>query len=522
MKYITHIFRILVGALFIFSGFIKSNDTKGFGIKLHEYFEVFANDFEAKQDTFSIIFTSPWHEEEYEISLYEGEKNKTYTVNSTLSEESFEVIFEDIDSATGVKKESVRMARELIIACAQATNIILRDTLYEADSLKAGDLKVAAAINSKNFYNKTHPLIISKIEIMESIDVSKYLKKSSWIVGFLKSLGAYADGIAIFLVLLELLLGFCLLIGFKTKLTVWALLLMTLFFTFLTFYSAYFNKVTDCGCFGDAIKLRPWESFQKDVILTVLILWLFFTSHFIRPLFSLPFSKSLLLVMMFFCAFFTMYCYLYLPVFDFLKYSEGSDLRKRISTPKGELTQDIVEKIMIYKDSANKEISIVYNSERNSFTPNIPLGATFFKLVSEKILKIAYKPEIHDWLNIIDQNGIDVSDSIMLSKGYTLLLISSSLSDVHKNVQPKINKLYESWLKTNAKFYALTSSGNPEIAKYTSEKDVKYPFCLADNKLLASMIRSNPGLILIKDGIVLKRWSFRNLPKPEKLVALIQ
>src|SRR5690554_4192539 len=96
----------------------------------------------------------------------------------------------------------------------------------------------------------------------------------------------YALLLAIILVIFEVLLGLALLLGHYKKITLWALLLMIVFFTFLTFYSAYFNKVTDCGCFGDAIKLTPWESFTKDVILLVLILILFAGRKHIKPIFS--------------------------------------------------------------------------------------------------------------------------------------------------------------------------------------------------------------------------------------------
>ncbi len=520
MKYITHIFRILVGALFIFSGFIKSNDTKGFGIKLHEYFEVFAQDAQATQDTFSIHFKSPWYEESYAIPIYEGEDYKTYTIQTFAPEEEFEMIFEETDTATGETKEVERLAKEMYVFCNQASNTILRDTLYESDSAFAGNIEVRASVGGKEIYSKTTPLIMASGQTEEAIDIAKYVKKSSWLVGFFKWISGFAVPMAMFIVLFEILLGLMLLIGFKNKFTVWMLLLMTLFFTFLTFYAAYYNKVTDCGCFGDAIKLKPWETFQKDVVLSIMILFLFFTVNYIKPIFSVKFAKTLLVILMSFCILFTMYCYLYLPVFDFLKYSEGSNLRERIAVPKGELERDILEKTMLYKDANGKDVNVVYNSEFNTFKPAIPVNGQFVKVVSEKILKEAYKPDIHDWGNIFNANNQDISDSIMNSKGYTLLLVSVYLDDVHRNIQPKMNKLFEEWNKTNHAFYAMTSSSPAEIDEYIKTKEVKYNYCIADNKLLTSMIRSNPGLILVKDAVVLKRWSFRGLPSPEELIKL--
>jgi len=520
MRYITHLFRILVGLLFIFSGFIKSNDTKGFAIKLHEYFEVFSQDVQAEQDSFTIHFEGVYANASYAIPLYENEEFKTFSINTLVSDEEYVMEYEIEDSLTGKITPSYKTEKEMVVFCNQASNNILRDTLYEEDSVFAGNIVVTAMVGGKEIYNKTISLNIEKTAIEEAIDVSKYLNKSSWLVGFYKGLGGFATAIAMAICLLEIFLGLCLLIGFKSRFTVWMLLLMTLFFTFLTFYSAYYNKVTDCGCFGDFIKLKPWDTFKKDVVLTILILWLFFTGRYIKPIFSPKFAKTLLILSMSVFTLFTMYCYLYLPVFDFLKYSEGSNLRERIAVPEGALKYDLIEKVMLYKDSTGKEVTVTYNSENNTFIPNIPEKGTFIKTVSEKTLKEAYKPEIHDWSNIYNANGVDVADSIMDAKGYTLLLVSIYLDEVHKNVQPKLNKIYTSWAQTGHGFYAMTSSGGAAIDEYRQTKEVMYPFCSVDNKLLASMIRSNPGLILIKDAVVIKRWPFRHLPTGEELEQL--
>ena len=101
----------------------------------------------------------------------------------------------------------------------------------------------------------------------------------------------YTLALAIFIVILEVILGLFLLIGFKPKLTIWTMLLMITWFTFLTWYSAYYNKVTDCGCFGDAIPLTPWESFTKDVFLLIFILIIFYKIDVIKPIINLVFLK---------------------------------------------------------------------------------------------------------------------------------------------------------------------------------------------------------------------------------------
>jgi len=516
MKYINYIFRFLVGALFIFSGFIKSNDTKGFAIKLHEYFEVFAKDAQADQDTFSIHFKSVYHEGSYAIPLYEKETSKTYSIQTSLTGDRYDILpdtMEDLD------ENYVEMG-EMAVNYLQATNSILRDSMYAPnDSAYAGSVTVTASIAGKVVHTKTHQLDLLPTEIMEAIDVKSYLKTSSWLVGFFEKMGGYATALAMFICLLEILLGIWLLLGIKPKLTVWLLLLLTLFFTFLTFYAAYYNKVTDCGCFGDFIKLKPWETFQKDVVLTIMILFLFFSYKYINPIFSSKFGTTLTIVLMGICTLFMAYSYLYLPVFDFLQYSEGSDLREKTSYPKGVLEQDIVERTYLYKNGEGKEFESKWSSKTNLFEPKPGPNDQFVKTMSEQVIEKAYVLPIHDFENITSPWGNDIADTLLQNKGFTLLVPSVYVDEVHKNAPAKINALYNAWQTTGNAFYALTSSGQPEIQAYREKYKTPYMYGSADNKLLLSMIRSNPGLILIKDGKVIKRWCFRSLPTAEKLLS---
>ena len=144
----------------------------------------------------------------------------------------------------------------------------------------------------------------------------------------LEFLQAYALPLAIFLVIAEVLLGIALLIGFCKKFTIWSLLLMILFFTFLTFYSAYFNKVTDCGCFGDAIPLTPWQSFAKDVLLLAMILVLFFKQELWHPAFAKAQSLIILSLSTLLCGLMAYYVLEHLPLLDFRAYKVGTDIEE--------------------------------------------------------------------------------------------------------------------------------------------------------------------------------------------------
>ena len=514
MKYINYTFRILVGALFIFSGFIKSNDTKGFAIKLHEYFEVFSKDAQADQDTFTIQFESVYHSGSFSTLLYEKELNKTYTIKTKMTGDRYEIL---PDTAQDLDENYVEMG-EMAVNFFQATNSILKDSLYAPqDSVFAGEVKVSASIKGQEIYSATHDLNLMPQEIVKAIDVSSYLKKSSFMAGFFQWMSTLATPMAMVICLLEILLGIWLLLGVNKHLTLWLLLLMTLFFTFLTFYSAYYDKVTDCGCFGDAIKLTPWESFWKDVILSSMILVLFFTPRFILPLLTRKASRTVTIVLMAFCTLFMAYSYLYLPVFDFLKYHEGSNLREKITLKEGALEQDIIEKTMIYKMPDGTEKSIVWNSNDNTPLPN---EGEYLRTENEKIIEKADIPEIHDWGNIYSPWGNDISDSIMYGSSYLLLEPAVYINEIHPNVPAKLKEIYQSWVANGYSYYALTSSGSADIGMYREKYEVPYLYGTADNKLLMSMIRSNPGLILIKDGVVVKRWCFRSLPSVDELMQL--
>src|SRR6056300_693717 len=143
----------------------------------------------------------------------------------------------------------------------------------------------------------------------------------------------FALAIAFFVVVFEVLLGIFLLVGYQLKFTLWSLLSMIVFFTFLTFYSAYFNKVTDCGCFGDAIKLTPWESFTKDVILLVLIAYLWVNRKLINPVKTRRFRTITVLISMLLSLYYLAYVYAHLPQVDFRAYKIGVHIPTAMEVP---------------------------------------------------------------------------------------------------------------------------------------------------------------------------------------------
>src|SRR5690606_35429044 len=199
---------------------------------------------------------------------------------------------------------------------------------------------------------------------------------------------------SIFVVIFEVLLGVMLLVGFRVKFTVWSLLLMIVFFTFLTFYSAYFNKVTDCGCFGDAVKLTPWESFTKDIILLILIIVLFVGQKFIKPVFGPNTQRYVVIATVILSAFYAYYVLNHLPVKDIRPYKIGANIEEGMGIPE-DAPKAIYDYAWKFKTAEGEE-TIVTKGDYPT------VDGEFIEVETTEVQK-GYEPPIHDFT--IEQNG---------------------------------------------------------------------------------------------------------------------
>ena len=239
----------------------------------------------------------------------------------------------------------------------------------------------------------------------------------------------YALAISIIVVILEVLLGVMLILGIKVKFTVWSLLGMIVFFTFLTFYSAYFNKVTDCGCFGDAIKLTPWESFTKDVVLLVLIVLLFIGQKYITPLFRPFVTKIILFGSVLFSLCYVYYVLNHLPVIDFRPYEIGKNIEEGMTVP-----EDAPKAIFEYAWKFNvdgKEETIVTNGDYPT------VDGDFIGVETEEIQK-GYEPPVHDFT--IEQDGEDFAASL-LQEPKLVAVIAYDLRKSNEAILTEIKKV---------------------------------------------------------------------------------
>ncbi|MCT4624266.1 MAG: DoxX family protein, partial [Schleiferiaceae bacterium] len=267
-----------------------------------------------------------------------------------------------------------------------------------------------------------------------SFKLEEYFSAAVLNIPFLEPL---ALEMAVFVVILEVLLGVALLIGYKPKLTVWLLFLMIIFFTFLTFYSAYYNKVTDCGCFGDAIPLTPWESFGKDVILTILIVILMAGLKYIQPVFKAKINGGLILGSLLFCSWFGFHVLNHLPVKDFRAYAKGKSIVEGMMSAE-ELGKEPPQYQVVYvlKNEATGETIKVNDKDY--------LGQEWWKkkewviesgVTETKLVKEGYEPPVHDF-SILTEAG-DVTEEI-LGLERAIMVISYDLEKSNKEGFKKI------------------------------------------------------------------------------------
>ncbi len=307
----------------------------------------------------------------------------------------------------------------------------------------------------------------------------------------------------------EIILGVMLLIGYRRDLTLWLLFAQIAFFTFLTFYSACFNKVTHCGCFGDFLKLKPWESFWKDIALMILITLLFSGKENIKELFAPMLLNALFTLGLLFSIGFPVYTYRNLPIFDFRPYAPGMNIKENMKY------------LPTYKP-AEIETGFIYENtktgEKKHFNiKNYPwqdtLNWKWFATDNVVVKDAVDAPKITDF-NINNLEGSTITDSILNNKNYSFWLIVYDLNEAetNKTLMAEINDFYKLASMEKYQFIAFTASGPSDIDAFKHKHNALYDFVSVDQTVLKTMIRSNPGLMLVKDGTVIANWHWRNWP----------
>jgi len=301
----------------------------------------------------------------------------------------------------------------------------------------------------------------------------------------------FALGIALFLVILEVVLGIMLLIGYKTKFTVWSLLILIVLFTFLTFYSAYFNVVKDCGCFGDALKLTPWQSFSKDIILLFFILILFLNKKIVKPLFSNNVQNIVIYASIVLSSLMGVWVLNHLPFIDFRPYKVGNNIQKGMRIPDG-AQKSVVEMVFIYKvGGVDKEFT-----EKDLMS--IPEGAVFVDR-KDKVITEGYVPPIHDFT--MEKNGSDYKDEF-LEEPKLMLITAYDLDKSDYSGMVKLEKLNQEATAKGYKVVAMTASSPEEIASAKKQFGLTFEFYFCDAITVKTIERANPSIILLEKGTI--------------------
>jgi hypothetical protein len=308
--------------------------------------------------------------------------------------------------------------------------------------------------------------------------------------------------LAILMCTAEFISGFALLTGFRLKTGMWGIFILLVIFTPLTFILALTNPVSDCGCFGDAVHLTNWQTFGKNIVLSAMLLIIYTGRNQIKNLFSVTTEWIVVQIVIFLFIIFSLVNLRYLPLVDFLPYKTGVRIADKMTIPEG-VPADAYSTTFIYeKDGVRKEFNV----------SNYPASDTTWKFIDQKsvIVKKGYNPPIHDFL-ITTSGGEDITQKILTNKGYSVLMISKKLSEADKKSLSAGFELGNFCASKGIEFYILTSSGSDEMKSVGNG----LMFCSADETTLKTMIRANPGFILIKDGVIIGKWSWANVPGSE-------
>ena len=314
-------------------------------------------------------------------------------------------------------------------------------------------------------------------------------------------------GMSVLLATVEFSLGILLLFAIRRRLVTKLVLLLMSAMTLVTLWIVIANPVSDCGCFGDAVKLSNSETFGKNVVLlAIAILLCKYPLAMARLI-----SKSTQWIVINYTVLFSMvvsaWCLWDLPLFDFRPYHVGANIKQGMEIPKGAKTPKFDTTFILEKNGVRKEFTL----------DNYP-DSTWTFIDSKTVqTEAGYVPPIHDFSIEDLKSGEDITQKILNDTSYNFLLVSPHLEYADDTNFGPIDQIYEYAQDHGYGFYCLTASDQPAIRKWQDITGAEYPFCAMDETTLKTMIRSNPGLILLHHGNIVRKWSHNNLPSMEEL-----
>ena len=308
---------------------------------------------------------------------------------------------------------------------------------------------------------------------------------------------------AIVLVVVEFLIGVFLLLGIYRKPTVILAAVFMAFFLPLTLWIALKNPVKDCGCFGDALIISNWETFYKNIVLGICAVVLLFYYKKITPLFSAKTAGWAAVVSVIFGFGFAVYNVVKLPVFDFRPYHIGANIPQNMYVDPAKA--DVVENVFIYSKDGSEQEFTEENYPWNDST------WTFVEMKT-KVIREGEKPKIEDF-HISDlTSGEDITQQVLSDANYNFLMISYSLEDMNKKHLDDFKNVADFAENNGFGFYCVTSSSADFIGEWSANNNTDFRFAHADERVLKTMIRANPGLMLLQNGNVINKWDDSEIP----------
>ncbi|MDO3625560.1 BT_3928 family protein [Mucilaginibacter sp. BT774] len=333
----------------------------------------------------------------------------------------------------------------------------------------------------------------------------------------LSFLSSFALSMAIILCSLEIILGFALLIGVRAKSVALGLLLLIIFFAFLTFYSAYFKVVQTCGCFGDAIPLTPWQSFSKDLVLLMLIIVIFINRKTIEPVFDKKTGDNLLVGSAVVALGIGLYTYNFMPVIDFLPYKVGANIPDEMKIPPG-AKPDEYQITYNLKNKKTGDTKVMTDKEylaSNIWKDN---NWSVVGTPENKLIKKGYEPPIKD-LSIQDAQGNNYTNELLSNPYNSFIVVAYDLNHTNVEAIGKLNAMAANLIRDfNTRTIMLTSNSAKDAEAFAKKNHLVMEIFYADEVPLKSVVRANPGVLLMKNGVILNKWHYHSVPKYEDLV----
>lgn len=319
-------------------------------------------------------------------------------------------------------------------------------------------------------------------------------------------------GVAIALGALEFALGVFMLFAVRRHVVSRITLAFMTAMTMLTLWIFVADPVKDCGCFGDALKLTNSETLLKNIVLiacAALVAW--------RPVDMARFiSRSNQWIVRYYTVAYivitSVYCLYTLPIFDFRPYHVGMNIKQGMEIPEGAEQPEFESTFLLRKNGETREFTL----------DNYPDSTWEYVDTRTVQTKKGYEPPIHDFALTSCDTGEDITEQVLTKKGYTFLLVSPRLAVADDSNFGDIDQIYEYAEENGIDFYCVTASANDEIERWRDLTGAEYQFCNADETTLKTMIRSNPGLMLLKDGTIIGKWSHNALPQTDDLTAPLQ